>query len=66
MSVRCALANLITERTDPEQIKRDGWREQSILVVSAEDRRLDWVERQTVRNIGNRLYGKSDRENALG
>lgn len=66
MSLRCALASLITERTDPEQIKRDGWREQHILVVSVDDRRLDWVERQTVKNIGDRLYGKSDRENALG
>lgn len=56
--VKCALGSLSSERTDPETIKRDGWREQHILVVSVDDCRLDWLEQQTVKNIGNRLYGK--------
>lgn len=55
---RCALARLQPDpRPDPEQIKRQGWREQHILVVSEDDARLDFVEREFVRRIGERLYG---------
>lgn len=57
-SLRCVLGRLTTDREDKEKIKRDGWTEQKILVVSADDKRLDWFERQTVKNIGDRLYGK--------
>ena len=45
-------------RPDPEQIKREGWRDQHILVVSPDDERLDWVERELLRRIGDRLYGE--------
>lgn len=53
---RCPLGRL-DDRDDPEDIKRQGWREQHILVVSEEDARLDFVEREFVRRIGERLYG---------
>jgi hypothetical protein len=53
---RCALARLQPDpRPDPEQIKREGWRDQQILVES--DDRLDFVEREFVKRIGERLYG---------
>jgi hypothetical protein len=42
---------------DVEAIKRRGWREQRLLVVSPEDERLDWAERELIRRIGERLYG---------
>ena len=42
---------------DVEAAKRQGWREQHILVVSDEDERLDFLERQLIRSIGERLYG---------
>lgn len=45
-------------RRDPEEVKRDGWREQNILVVSPEDQRLSWPERELVRQLGEKLYGK--------
>ena len=55
---RCALARLQPDpRPDPEQIKREGWRDQHILVVNASDERLDFIEREIVRRIGDRLYG---------
>lgn len=44
-------------RPDPEAIKREGWRGQRILVVNAADARLDFIEREIVRRIGERLYG---------
>ncbi len=42
---------------DAEAVKRDGWREQHILVVSEKDERLDFVEREIIRRLGDRLYG---------
>ena len=48
------------ERTSPEHIKRNGWRDQNILVVSADDDRLSWSERELLRQIGEKLYGKRE------
>lgn len=45
-------------RRDPERVKREGWREQGLLAVSMDDDRLTWPERELVRQLGERLYGK--------
>jgi hypothetical protein len=45
-------------RRPPEQVKRDGWRDQNILVVNADDDRLSWPEREFIRHIGGKLYGE--------
>jgi hypothetical protein len=50
------------EPAETEAIKRYGWRDQGILVVSADDRRLTWPERELVRQLGSRLYGRTPRE----
>ncbi|MBU9366218.1 hypothetical protein LWS69_00735 [Bordetella hinzii] len=57
---RCPLAKLQPKVTDLEAVKRRGWRDQHILVVSPDDDRLDWTERELVRQIGERLYGAED------
>ncbi len=57
---RCAL-NRSSQRVDPDCIKREGWREQHILVVAESDDRLDFVEREFVRRLGERLYGEKHR-----
>jgi hypothetical protein len=49
------------EPSETEAIKRYGWRDQGVLVVSADDRRLTWPERELVRQIGSRLYGRTPR-----
>ena len=54
---RSPLGRLQRQTTDLEAIKQTGWRDQHILVVSEEDARLDFVEREFVRRIGERLYG---------
>jgi hypothetical protein len=54
---RCPLDRLQPQSTDLEAIKETGWRNQHILVVSERDDRLDFVEREFVRRIGERLYG---------
>ena len=46
------------ERTPPENIKRVGWRDQGVLVVSDADPRLSWPERELVRQLGTKLYGQ--------
>ncbi len=46
------------ERRPAEQVKREGWRGQGILVVSADDGRLSWPERELVRQLGEKLYGR--------
>jgi hypothetical protein len=42
---------------DIEATKRNGWKDLRILVISENDSRLDFVEREFIRRIGNRLYG---------
>ncbi len=55
--ITSSLGRLQPVTMDVEATKRDGWQEQHILVVSENDDRLDFVEREIVRRIGNRLYG---------
>lgn len=46
------------QRRSPERVKREGWREQGLLAVSVDDAQLSWPERELVRQLGERLYGK--------
>jgi hypothetical protein len=46
------------KRRDPERVKREGWQEQQMLAVSLDDHRLTWPERELVRQLGEKLYGK--------
>ena len=58
---RCPLGRLQPDVQDVDAIKQRGWRDQHILVVSPDDDRLDWMERELVRQIGERLYGTGGR-----
>jgi hypothetical protein len=46
------------QRRSPEEVKREGWRKQRVLVVDANDERLSWPDREMVRELGERLYGR--------
>lgn len=59
---RCPLGRLQPNITDLEAMKRNGWRDQHILVVKDDDTRLDMVEREFIRAIGERLYGGARRD----
>jgi hypothetical protein len=48
------------ERRNPEQVKRDGWREQRVLAISLDDDRLTWPERELVGQLGEKLDGGRD------
>ena len=43
-----------------ERVKRDGWRDQGLLAVALDDDRLTWPERELVRQLGEKLYGKRE------
>ena len=45
-------------RRNPDQVKRDGWKEQGVLTVSLDDQRLTWPERELIRQLGEKLYGR--------
>lgn len=62
MTPRSPLARLLPSKSSPEEldeIKAAGWREQRILVVSADDKRLNWLEKQVIETIAERIYGKT-------
>ncbi len=46
------------DRRDPDRVKREGWHEQGLFAVLVDDQRLTWPERELVRQLGDRLYGK--------
>ena len=56
--VRSSLGRYQPEPIDPEAAKRRGWRAHGILVVSEQDPRLTWPERELVRQLGAKLYGR--------
>lgn len=44
-------------RRDLEQVKREGWQERGVLVITEDDQRLTWPERELIRQLGAKLYG---------
>lgn len=50
-------ARKLGEQIDYEALKRNGYRDQGIVVVSIHDARLSWDQRELVKQIGEKLYG---------
>lgn len=46
------------QRRSPDEVKREGWKDQGLLAVAIDDQRLTWPERELVRPLGEKLYGK--------
>jgi len=55
---RSPLGRLLPDPIDAERIKREAWRDDKILVVNLNDERLDFVQREFVRQIGDKLFGR--------
>ena len=51
-------------RRPPDEIKREGWRADGVLVVSESDPRLTWPERELIRQLGTKLYGRRNTKEA--
>jgi hypothetical protein len=61
---RCTLERFIPTHIDVEDVKSDGWNDHRILVVGADDTRINWMERQVIEQIGEKLY--RDRRSSRG
>jgi hypothetical protein len=66
MGMRFAPKGYGGHRRGPDEVKRDGWHEQKMLAVSLDDHRLTWPERELVRQLGEKLYGKRKEGNRHG
>lgn len=56
--MRWSPRGLAADRPTSEVMKREGWRELGVLAVSVQDERLTWPERELIRQLGEKLYGK--------
>ena len=54
----CALGRFVPSHMDTESVKREGFNQHGILVVAVDDQRLSWMERQIVKQLGERLYAQ--------
>ena len=55
---RSHLARMQGVTIDAEGTKVYGWNQYGILVVSENDDRLSWPERELIRQLGEKLYGR--------
>jgi hypothetical protein len=56
--LRSHLGRYQPKPVDPEAEKRLGWLKHRILVVAEQDPRLSWPERELIRQLGTKLYGR--------
>lgn len=54
---KSSLGRLMPNKVDPEEVKRKGWRDEGIFVVSENDNRLTWPEKEFINQIATKLYG---------
>lgn len=55
---RCALGKLIPDTIDTESLKHDAWTSHRIIVAAIDDPRINWIERQILQTIGEKLFGR--------
>lgn len=54
----CNLGRFVPSQMDVESVKREGFNNHGILVVAVDDQRLSWIERQIIKQLGERIYGQ--------
>ena len=59
---RSCLGRFQVKACNVESTKAHGWNQHGILIVAENDTRLTWVEREMIRQLGNKLYGRGNRE----
>lgn len=68
--IRSHLASRAPSGFGPDDLARsqrlvaEAWRTRGLLVISADDPMLTWVEREFVRTVGERFYGKRNSRKA--
>ena len=63
MAYQNPLARLMPSSMDVDKMKREGWQKERILVVCADDPKLDFILKEFVIKIGNLLYGHDHASN---
>nr|CRH06159.1 conserved protein of unknown function [Candidatus Magnetococcus massalia] len=58
---RSCLARMQAPTINAEATKIFGWNHHGILVVAEDDDRLTWPERELIRQVGEKLYGRGHR-----
>ena len=56
LALKCNLGRIQPKLIDAEKIKREGWNNDGILVVKVDDERLNWAEKELIRQIGDKIY----------
>jgi hypothetical protein len=56
-----SLGRMQPKRIDIEKVKKDGWKNDGILVVKKDDERLNWTEKELIKQIGNKIYNNQNR-----
>jgi len=56
------LGRMQPEKIDPEKLKQQGWKENGILVVNVNDDRLNWPEKEIIKQIGTKIYKTKPKE----
>ena len=49
-------------KIDIEKVKKEGWKNDGILVVKKDDERLSWDEQELIKQIGNKIYNNQNRQ----
>ena len=64
---KSSLGRIQPEQIDKEKLKREGWNNDGILVVKIDDERLNWAEKELIKQIGDKIYknknNKIDKQN---
>lgn len=48
----------IGNHVDYEALKRQGFKDQGLVIVSVDDPRLSWDQREMIKQVGEKLYGR--------
>lgn len=50
------LGKIQAKQIDQEKIKKQAFENDGILVININDERLNWPEKEIIKQIGNRIY----------
>lgn len=56
----CTLGRLQSKGMNIDWVKGRGWRKEGVFVVNLTDERLSQMERELVKHLGDKLYGKQE------
>ena len=56
------LGKIQPTKIDLEKVKKEGWKNDGILVVKKDDERLSWDEQELIKQIGNKIYNNQNRQ----